>query len=139
MENKMAGTTAIQADDAAELSEKSIKAVADMTRQNMDMMLAVAQVATQSFQGVVADVADYSRKSVERTSVAARAMSSATSPTELVQMQAEFATSQFEAARAEISKYSDVMFRSARQNLASKWPEPEPETPPTGIRPKSGK
>ena len=130
MDDKIDGMMVPQMpEDTVELGQQSMKAIADMTRQNMDMMLAVAQVATQSFQSVVSDVADFSRQSVERTSVAARAMKTVTSPAELMQMQAEFANSQFEAARAEISKYSEMMMKSTRDHLAAREREMQIETP----------
>ncbi len=124
----------INSDEVLELGQKSINAIADMTRQNMEMMLAVAQVATQSFQSVVGDVADFSKKSVERASVAARAMTAVTSPAELAQLQADFANIQFEATRAEISKYAEAMFRSTRDQLAEQHRHLQPDAPATTAR-----
>lgn len=125
------------ADEAIELGQKSINAIADLTRQNMEVMMAVAHVATHSFQAAIADVADFSKKSLERAAVAARAMTTVTSPSELAHLQTEFAKTQFEAARAEMLKFSDSMFRAAREQLAAQRTSAPLETRETTSRPPS--
>lgn len=107
------------ADEAIESGLRSIDAIADLTRQNMEAMLSIASVANQSLQELVGDVAAFSRKNVERTAAAAQAMTTVTSPADLAQLQADFARTQFEAAIAEMAKFSETMFRTAREQIAA--------------------
>ena len=107
------------AEIAIALGQKSIDAMADLTRRNMDVMLAVAEVTNQGIQAVVSDMTDFSRRSLERTSMTARAMTAVTSPADLIRLQTEFAQAQFEAARAQMMKLSNSMFQTAREQLAA--------------------
>ena len=120
MDNDAKGPSGpLSAETAIALGQKSIDAMADLTRRNMDVMLAVAEVTTQGVQAVVSDMTDFSRRSLERTSMTARAMTTITSPADLIRLQTEFAQAQFEAARAQMMKLSNSMFQTAREQLAA--------------------
>ena len=102
----------------AELSLRSIEAVAGITRQSMETMLTVAHGAVQSFEDIMAELTTFSRDSFERATSAGRAMTAATSPNELLQMQTDYARQQAEAAMAEMTKLSHAMVKTARESLA---------------------
>lgn len=104
--------------DAAEIGLRSMDAVAEMTRQNMETMLSVAQGAVRSFETMTTELAAFSRASAERTTNALQAMTAVTSPGDLLKMQADFSRQQMEAAMAEVTKMSQVMINTARESLA---------------------
>ncbi len=123
------------ANEAIESGLRSIDAIADLTRQNMQAMQSVVEVVNQSFQDMLGDVADYSRQNLERTSVAARAMTTATSPAELAQLQSDFARTQFDAAMKEMAKLSAAMFRTTRELLAAQRTVVQSQPAPIPNRP----
>lgn len=114
------------ANEVIEAGLRSIDAIADLTRQNMEAMLLVAEVANQSFQDMVGEVAEYSRKNLERTSAAVHAMTTVTSPGELARLQADFARMQFDAAMSEMAKFSQTMFRTTREQIAAQQTPAKP-------------
>jgi len=85
--------------------------MAGMARGNVEAMLESSRAAAQGIEQIAREVADFSRKSFEETTAAARAMTTVKTPNELVQLQNDFAKTQFDAAVAEMSKLSETMVK----------------------------
>ena len=100
-----------QAKDAAEASMKSIEEMTDVARGNVEALLASARLAAAGFETLAAHIGDVSRKSFESTTTAARAMTSAKTPTEMFQLQSEFAKTQFDSAVSEFSKLTELLVK----------------------------
>lgn len=96
---------------AIEQGMKSADEIAGMARGNIDAMLASSRAAAQGIEAIAREVADFSRKSFEETTAAARAMTTVKTPNELLQLQNDFAKTQFDAAVAEMSKLSETMVK----------------------------
>lgn len=106
---------AINADAAVELGQKSIEAITQLTQQNLDLMLTVTNLTAKRIQAAVGDAAKFTRQNLERSSEFVRAIGQVTSPSELLQVQADFAHVQFGALRAELTKVAETLGQTAAQ------------------------
>lgn len=97
--------------EAIEHGMKSVDEMAGMARGNVEAMLASSRAATSGIEAIAREVADFSRKTFEETTAAARAMTTVKTPNELMQLQNDFAKTQFDAAVAEMSKLSETMVK----------------------------
>ncbi len=97
--------------EAIEHGMKQVDEFAGMARGNVEAMLASSRAAAQGIEAIAREVADFSRKSFEETTAAARAMTTVKTPNELMQLQNDFAKTQFDAAVAEMSKLSETMVK----------------------------
>ena len=96
---------------AIEHSMKSVDEMAGMARGNVEAMLASSRAAAHGIEAIAREVSEFSRKAFEETTAAARAMTTVKSPNELMQLQNDFAKTQFDAAVAEMSKLSETMVK----------------------------
>jgi hypothetical protein len=62
--------------------------------------------------GIAQEVADYGKQTFERTTAAGQTMARARTAPELIQLQTEFARTEFTTAIAEYSKLSQTMFQT---------------------------
>lgn len=85
----------------------------DFARGNVEAMMASARVATKASEMLGTEAADYSRKSVESATAAFKSFASVKSPTELFQLQSDYAKASFDSAVAEASKLSETMMKLA--------------------------
>jgi phasin family protein len=99
--------------EAIEQGMKSIDEVTTMARGNVEALLASTRAATTGLESIAHMVADFSRKSFEETTAAARAMTTVKTPNELLQLQNDFAKTQFDAAITEMSKLSETLVKLA--------------------------
>lgn len=99
--------------EAIETGMKSIDEVTTMARANVEALLASTRAATSGLESIAHMVADFSRKSFEETTAAARAMATVKTPNELMQLQNDFAKTQFDAAITEMSKLSETLVKLA--------------------------
>ena len=100
-----------KAKDAAEASMKSIEEMTDVAKGNVEALLASARLAAAGFESLAAHISDVSRKSFETTTTAARALTAAKTPTELFQLQSDFAKTQFDSVVSEFSKMTEMMVK----------------------------
>lgn len=103
---------AIKSREAMEQNIKAVNAVTTMTRGNVEAFLESSRVASGGLQGIAQEVADYSKRALERTASAARSLTQAKTAPELTQIQNEFARAEFDNAVAEIARVSEAMFKT---------------------------
>lgn len=99
--------------EAIETGMKSLDEMTAMARGNVEALLASTKAATTGLESIAHQVADFSRKSFEETTAAARAMTTVKTPNELMQLQNDFAKTQFDAAISEMSKLSETLVKLA--------------------------
>jgi len=97
--------------EAVETGMKQVDELVGVARGNVEAMLASSRAATAGLEAIAHQVADFSRKSFEETTAAARAMTTVKTPNELMQLQNDFAKTQFDHAIAEMSKLSETMVK----------------------------
>ena len=98
--------------EAMEQSMKTVGVVTEMTRGNVDALLESSRAAAGGMQVIAQEVADYGKQTFERTTAAGRTMALARTAPELIQLQSEFARTEFTTAIAEYSKLSQTMFQT---------------------------
>jgi hypothetical protein len=103
---------AIKSREAMEQNIKTVDAVTAMTRGNVDAFLESSRVASGGLQSIAQEVADYSKRALERTTSVARSLTQAKTAPELMQLQSEFARAEFNSAISEIAKLSEAMFKT---------------------------
>jgi hypothetical protein len=98
--------------EAMEQSLKTVDAITDMSRGNVDALIESSRVASSGMQAIVQEVAVYSKHALERTAVAAKTLSQAKTAPEIMHFQSEFAQVEFNSAIAEMTKLSQEMFKT---------------------------
>jgi len=99
--------------DFAKRGQKVAEELADLARANVEAVVEASRVATEGARSIGQDVVAKQRNSVEQTADAIRSLAEAKSPTEYLQLQGEFARSQFDRAVAETSKLTESLVKLA--------------------------
>lgn len=98
----------------AEMMEHSMKSVTEMNefaKGNLDAMIASAKAATAGAETLTSAMVETSKKSFEEAQEALKALTSAKTPNEALQLQSEFAKAQFEKTVATWSHMSETMLK----------------------------
>ncbi len=98
---------------AIEKSTKFYEEMTEFTKGNVEALVASGRVAAKAAENLGQGAADYSKRSFETASTTLRSFASAKSPTELFQLQSEFARTAFDSAVAESSKLSESLMKLA--------------------------
>lgn len=109
----MFGDVNERARTAFEKNAKLVEELAELTRGNVEALVASSKVAAKGVESLGQEAAEYSRKSFEEASSALRNFTEVKSPTDLFRLQSEFAKSQFDSMVAESSKLSEAVIKLA--------------------------
>jgi phasin family protein len=107
--------------------DKSIKVseeLVEFTKGNVEALVTSARVAAKGTEALAQDAAEYGKKSFESATTAFKSFASVKSPTELFQLQSDYAKSSFDGAVAEASKLSEgvlKLFGDIFQPLSSRY------------------
>lgn len=96
---------------AVEKTSKMAEELTELTKGNVEAIVASGRVAAKGAEAMTQEVAEYSKKSFETATGAMKSFAAVKSPTELFQLQSEFARSQFDSMVAEASKVSESMLK----------------------------
>ena len=99
--------------EAVEASMKSMDEMGEMTRANVDALMVSAKAATTGVEQLMAHLTEASKKSFEDTSAMVKTLASAKTPNDLMQLQSDFAKTQFDEAVAQYSKMTEMMVKLA--------------------------
>ncbi len=97
----------------AQKSQKVAEELADLARANVEAVVEAGRVAAEGARSIGQDVVAKQRDSVEQAADVIRSLAEAKSPTEYLQLQGEFARSQFDRAVAETSKLTESLVKLA--------------------------
>ncbi|SNS52226.1 phasin family protein [Sphingomonas laterariae] len=107
----------VDANDKAKAAfEKSAKLgeeFAALTKGNVEAFVESSKVAAKGAETLGQEAAEYGKKTFEHASSTFKSMTGVKSPTELFQLQSEFAKSSFDNAVAEASKFSEAWMKLA--------------------------
>lgn len=109
---------------ALEKSTKLGEEMVELTKGNVEAVVASARVAAKGGEALGQDATEYSKKSFESAVSMLKGMASIKSPTELFQLQSDYVKSAFDGAVAEASKLSESMLKIAgdvAQPLSSRY------------------
>jgi phasin family protein len=98
---------------AYDRSSKLGEEMLDFARGNVEAVMASARAAAKASEVLGTEAADYGKKSFEHATATFKSFTSVKSPTELFQLQGEFAKTSFDSAVAEASKLSEAMMKFA--------------------------
>jgi phasin family protein len=96
-----------------EKSAKIMEEMTELTRGNVEALVASSKVAARGVETMTQEVADFSRRSFEEASSTMKSFTEVKSPTDLFRLQSDFARAQFDAMVAESSKMSEAMIKLA--------------------------
>lgn len=107
------GDVNARAKAAFEKGAKIAEEVADLTRGNVEALVASSKVAAKGVETLSQDAAEYGRKSFEDASAAFKSFAEVKSATDFFKLQSDFARSAFDAAVAESAKVSEAFIKIA--------------------------
>ena len=96
-----------------EKSSKLGEEMVELSKGNVEAVVASARVAAKGSEALGQDVAEYGKKSLETAVAAMKSFASVKSPTELFQLQSDYAKTSFDSMIAEASKFSESMMKLA--------------------------
>ena len=98
---------------AVERSAKIVEELADLTRGNVEALVASSKVAAKGVETLSQDAAEYSRKSFEEASAALKSFAEVKSATDFFKLQGDFARAAFDSAVAESARLSETVLKLA--------------------------
>jgi phasin family protein len=98
---------------ATDKTAKIVEELADITRGNVEAMVASSKVAAKGVETMGQGAAAYSRKSFEDASAAFKSFSNVKSATDFFKLQGDFARSAFDSAVAESARVSETVLKLA--------------------------
>jgi phasin family protein len=104
-----------RAKTAMERNSRVAEELTELTKGNVEAMVASTKVAAKGVETLGQEIAEFSRKSFEETSAALKGIADVKSPTDFFRLQSDFARSQFDLMVAETSKLSETMIKLAGQ------------------------
>jgi len=111
--NAVLGDVNARAKNAFEKSAKIVEEFADLTRGNVEAIVASSKVAAKGVETLGQDAAEYGRKSFEDASAAFKSFAEVKSATDFFKLQGDFARSAFDAAVAESARLSETVLKLA--------------------------
>ena len=102
-----------RAKSTMERSARIVEELADLTRGNVEAIVASSKVAAKGVETLSQEAAEYSRKSFEEASTALKSLAEVKSATDLFKLQGDFARSAVDAALAESARLSETVLKLA--------------------------
>lgn len=96
---------------AMEKGARFAEEMADITRGNLEAVVASQKTAAKYVETLTQGAADYSRRSFEEASATLRSFAEAKSPTDIFRLQSDFARSAFDALIAESARVSETVVK----------------------------
>ena len=98
-------------------TQKAAEQIAELTRANIEAFVDAGRIAVEGTRALGQDVVASSRQGVEQAADAVRSFAEAKSPTELLQLQGEFARTSFDRLVAESSKLTESFVKLAGEAI----------------------
>jgi phasin family protein len=100
---------------AMERNSRIAEEMTELTKGNVEALVASTKIAAKAVETIGQDVAEFSRKSFDDASAALKGFAEVKSPADFFRLQGDFARSQFDTLVAETSKLSETMIKFAGQ------------------------
>ena len=84
-------------------------------RENIEAVVAGASAVSKGFQEIASETAEFSRKSLEKSTAAVEALASAKTFDKVLETQQEIARSAFEDMISQMTKIGEIYTRTARE------------------------
>lgn len=102
-----------RAKTAFEKTTKAGEEIAEFTKGNMEALATSAKTAAKGAEVLGQDMAEYGKKSFEAATATMKSMATVKTPTELFQLQSDYAKSAFDGAVAQASKLTESWLKLA--------------------------
>jgi phasin family protein len=102
-----------RAKTAFEKTAKAGEELTEFTKGNLEAFATSAKTAAKGAESLGQELADYGKKSFETASATMKSLAAVKTPTELFQIQSDYAKSAFDSAFAEASKLSEAWLKLA--------------------------
>ena len=93
---KLFTEASVRGEETVKRSRKAAEEIADLYRGNLDALVEAGKIAATGAQSIGQDLATKSRDSLEQTANTVRSFAEAKNPTELLQLQSDFARTAFD-------------------------------------------
>ena len=93
---KLFTEASVRGEEAVKRSRKAAEEIADLYRGNLDALVEAGKIAATGAQSIGQDLATKSRDSLEQTANTVRSFAEVKNPTELLQLQSDFARTAFD-------------------------------------------
>ena len=107
------GDANARAKTAIEKSAKIVEELTELTRGNVEALVASSKVAAKGVETLSQDAAEYGRKSFEDASAAFKSFAEVKSATDFFRLQGDYARGAFDAAMAESARLSETVLKLA--------------------------
>ena len=98
---------------AAEKGSKMVEEMTDLTRGNVEAIVASSKVAQKGLETLSQDAAEFGRKSFEEASATLKSFTEVKSATDFFRLQGDYTRSAFDAAIAQSARMSEAMMKIA--------------------------
>ena len=98
---------------AVERSTKLVEELNDFGKGNVEALVESGRIAAKAAETIGQQAAENARKNFETTTAALKSLASAKTPTELFQLQSDYARTTFDALIAETSRNSETLLKLA--------------------------
>jgi phasin family protein len=102
-----------RAKTAVEKSAKLLEEATELTKGNVEALVASSKIAAKGVETLSQEAADYGRRSFEEASAALKSFAEVKSPTDFFKLQSDYARSAFDSFVAESSKASEKVIKLA--------------------------
>lgn len=102
-----------RAKTAVEKSAKLLEEATDLTKGNVEALVASSKIVAKGVETLGQEAADYGRRSFEEASAALKSLAEVKSPTDFFKLQSDYARSAFDSFVAESSKASEAVIKLA--------------------------
>ena len=99
--------------NAVEKSAKLAEELTELTKGNVEAIVASSKIAAKGVETLGQQGADYGRRSFEEASAALKSFAEVKSPTDFFKLQSDYARSAFDSFVAESSKASEAVIKLA--------------------------
>ena len=110
---KLFGGASLRSEEVVKRSRKAAEELADIYRGNIDAFAEAGRIAAAGAQSIGQDLVAKSRDSMEQTANTVRTFAEAKSPTELMQLQSDFARTAFDRFVEESSSLTESFVKLA--------------------------
>lgn len=100
---------------AMDKGNRMMEEMTEFTKGNVEAIVASSRVAAKGAEQLTREAAEFGRKRVETATATMKSFASAKSPTEVFQLQSDYARGAFDAMVAESSKMSEAWLKVASE------------------------
>lgn len=108
-------TTRETMDEAQKSAFENFDQISDFNRENVEAMIVCSNIVAEGFEVIGKEIAAFAQKAAEANMAAAKKLSSAKNPQELMDLQTEWAKTAFDGFVAESTKLQDISVKVSNQ------------------------